>query len=58
MSGRLAWGTIRPTREACVQEIERTNPAVEGFPAPLRAMPVFIGLDLNTQLHMPLDEER
>lgn len=54
-AGNLAFGTIRSSREECAAIIERIAPAVEGFPPPLRIMPVFIGLDLNTQLAMPLD---
>lgn len=53
-SGNLAWGTIRPGREDCAAEIERTNPSVAPYPAPLRVMPIYIGLDLNTQPDLPL----
>lgn len=51
-SGRPAWGTFRASREECAAVIERIAPTVEGFPPPLRIVPVFIGLDLNTQLDM------
>ena len=53
-NGTPAWATFRPTREACAEAVERVAPAVEGFPPPLRILPVFIGLDLNTQPDLPL----
>ena len=55
--GNIAFGTIRKSREDCAAEIERTNPGVAGFPPPLRIMPVFIGLDLNTQLKFDISQE-
>lgn len=53
-NGRPAWGTIRPTREACAAEVARVAPAVEGFLPPLSIFPVFIGLDVGTQPDLPL----
>ena len=53
--GNIAFGTIRSSREACAAEVERIAPTVAGFAPPLRVLPVYIGLDLNTQLDMPLD---
>lgn len=53
--GHFAWGTMRPTREACAEMIERWSSPVAGFPPPLQIMPVTIGLDLHHQLAMPLD---
>jgi len=50
--GNLAFATIRPTKEASQAAAARLSPAVEGFPPPLRVLPIFIGLDLNTQTHM------
>jgi hypothetical protein len=47
--GDLAYATIRPTQEAAQAEADRLSPPVEGFPPPLRILPVFIGLDLNNQ---------
>lgn len=55
--GNPAWGTIRPTREACAEIVERIAPAVGGFPPPLTIWPVYIGHDLNRQLDIPLDDK-
>lgn len=53
--GNIALGTLRLDRDACQAEIERVAPAVKGYPAPLRILPVYIGTDLNRQLDMPLE---
>ena len=52
--GKPAWGTFRPTREACAVEVERIAPTVEGFPPALRVLPVRIWPDLNAQTEMSL----
>lgn len=56
--GNFAWGTIRPTREGCLEVIERFGGAVNGFPDRLRIMPVFIGYDLNRQLAFQLGDDQ
>ena len=50
--GNIAWGTIRPDRAACAAIVERHNPSAAGHPAPLRVVPVFLGLDGGRQAEM------
>lgn len=51
--GNFAWGTVRPTPEACAQIVERYNPACE-----FAIMPIQISYDparrLVTQLRLEL----
>lgn len=49
-NGNPAWGTFRPSREACAEIVSRYAPEVTDCPPALRILPVWIGTDLNTQL--------
>lgn len=52
--GNLLYATIRPTKEAATEALERMNSRIEGLPYYWRVMPVFIGVDLNFQLAFDL----
>ncbi len=57
-SNNLLYATVKPSRELCVETLHRFNPRVEGHHYPYKVLPIFIGVDLNTQNDLFADEEK
>jgi hypothetical protein len=55
--GNLLYATIKPTQEEASLITHRFNPPVKGFSYPFKVLPIYIGVDLNTQNSFKFEEE-
>lgn len=52
--GNFAWGSVRPTPQACYAVMERWNANLDGFPPTFSIMPIQIAYDPSRRLVVQL----